>query len=1017
MSSIFGEPCPDNKIRGGIILDDSTLGLGEGLVDFFTGNFDTNWISGECVCGNDVIIPVPISLIKNAMKKGMSSIITKSGGRNFLSSLFSRLRGVSPISAGILGREIRFKTIRKYEELISKLKKEKSIAYNKIKGVIAEWEAKIAQIDNVLKEKFSQRKARLSDLANAESKVKNGRSFLKKIEDRGCKDIGNAVYPSEEILPGEIFFDSGNIGRFARRVANGESPRIPPMPKNLINSFLNCVDLLVGFYKSGAQEAQSLIPNLKQLIGFLDKEIASNQAAKNALKDQRKWAELTEDFVTKSKILDEVEREFIILKNSTDARADQSALRLIDFLEQTGYGASSFLMDLITYILEALNIVQRKKCTGSIIGLPDGLFGATLNEKTCECSSCPEGKLLCDLSSWVKHLPTTPGSRMSDELSVCIECCDDANPKARWFTGGLIGSVLQEFGIPPCTCECPTTKKQSESESGGYTTEWKDCDSENSCPRKDGSKTCRSKNPPDNLYGLRGSSFNSRYSWNEEECRWDCKIPCYETRPEGAGDSGECCFEGQVCSGPPDYECCEEGQLSSEGKCCPEGLIPSGGKCCPEGFTTSEGKCCPDERVCGTSTDSKCCSEGEKCVDGKCCQPCSPIPFPEGPYTACCKEDEDCLSIRNENDEVVGTECCKKDRSCGTCCDEPGDCSGPPWWVCCPSPRVLCQKDGKVSCCENGEVCSDGQCCPEERAGICGCCPEGHVCIEEEDSPFGNCCPQERVANGRCCPQNQISIENNCCPQERVVNNQCCPEGKVLTNNNCCDAQSCDSITFNNQSIQGVINDNCECEYEISCSLCSECPKNRVIKGYGSNWVNLINNKSCSDFTNKDTGVKYKSSCAECSSSSSSSECPDIEFGGVFNKGTHDENGECYYTISCWDCDDNKKCQELVKRNVKYKTIATYSGDSCEEYAKRNIGKRRDKPLWNKEQDCKSVCEEPQQCVNSEDCNNFDIGFGAGFCAESVPCECCNNKCTAQNEPCASSPPRENTGIFFLKDT
>jgi hypothetical protein len=145
----------------------------------------------------------------------------------------------------------------------------------------------------------------------------------------------------------------------------------------------------------------------------------------------------------------------------------------------------------------------------------------------------------------------------------------------------------------------------------------------------------------------------------------------------------------------------------------------------------------------------------------------------------------------------------------------------------------------------------------------------------------------------------------------------------------------CDSMNFNNQSIQGVRNDDCECEYELSCTLCSECPKNRVIKvKEGSSVFGVVNDKSCSDFTNKLAGVKYKSSCSECAGSSSSS-------------SSHPS-------------------------------------------------------------------EEPPQCVNSEDCNNFDIGFGAGFCAESVLCECCNNKCIAQNEPCVASPSRENIGIFSL---
>lgn len=227
----------------------------------------------------------------------------------------------------------------------------------------------------------------------------------------------------------------------------------------------------------------------------------------------------------------------------------------------------------LVWLLEVTSIVQEKNCMSNQAGLPDGIIGASLNEETCECSVCNSPYKLCDLNSWTEWvLPNTPGTRMSDELNVCIQCCDNAYPKPRFWSGGWIGNIAQEFGIPPCTCECPE-------EVDGKAMQWAKC--EDGCERSSvnwlsDKKACREKTPPQSNckwdskiceWVCPSSSSSSQCPpgyrrvkkkslWlEEEECQKDC------TYPEFSCDLGFCCIEN-LFSGGNDCLPCESSSSS-----------------------------------------------------------------------------------------------------------------------------------------------------------------------------------------------------------------------------------------------------------------------------------------------------------------------------------------------------------------------------------------------------------------------------------------------------------------------
>lgn len=241
------------------------------------------------------------------------------------------------------------------------------------------------------------------------------------------------------------------------------------------------------------------------------------------------------------------------------------------------------------WVLEKTAIVQEKNCLSNQSGLPEGLFGADLDRNTCRCSVCTPGyPNLCDLSTWVgDNLPSAPGARQSDEFNVCMKCCDNAKPQAKWYTGGIIGYTIQElFSSPPCSCECPEDFQ-------GYKMEWFACDGDNSCTRGPfnvyGNHTCRRK---ESHY----SGMN--YRWDTTACAWVCADPCGQ----------DCCTASEVClDGSSGNKCCcqsAQSYCNGDGTCsdCPPGYTNVNSPTGMLGIQQTEcvENCLADSSICGT---------------------------------------------------------------------------------------------------------------------------------------------------------------------------------------------------------------------------------------------------------------------------------------------------------------------------------------------------------------------------------------------------------------------------------
>ena len=107
------------------------------------------------------------------------------------------------------------------------------------------------------------------------------------------------------------------------------------------------------------------------------------------------------------------------------------------------------------------------------------------------------------------------------------------------------------------------------------------------------------------------------------------------------------------------------------------------------------------------------------------------------------------------------------------CCESYQFCYRDPFIVKCePCPTTLC---GGM-CCQTGQTCVNGRCCPVDR--VCGnvCCPTGQMCVNGSCQP----CPADRVCGGVCCPPGQTCVNGTCqaCPADRVCGNICCPPGR-----------------------------------------------------------------------------------------------------------------------------------------------------------------------------------------------------------------------------------------------
>ena len=85
-----------------------------------------------------------------------------------------------------------------------------------------------------------------------------------------------------------------------------------------------------------------------------------------------------------------------------------------------------------------------------------------------------------------------------------------------------------------------------------------------------------------------------------------------------------------------------------------------------------------------------------------------------------------------------------------------------------------------------------------------------------------------------------------------------CPTGQEYDQECIC---KCSEIKFNGEDVSGSWDEeSSKCLYEVTCYQCTECPTGRTRKLEKSQ----IDGKSCSSFTNADTGQKYVDDCGSC---------------------------------------------------------------------------------------------------------------------------------------------------------
>lgn len=468
----MADNCTGNKIRGGITIY-GAAGPAQAAAAILNGEFDFNF---ECVCGTNIVVPVPVSLLKN----GLKNLFMSRGPR----------------------------------ALLQWLKAGRQAAYSRI----------AARAAKTLRPKYNVAAAKASDLMGKLGSLYTDRADIKKqlAKVPGLKEKYEAASRGANINFQKFACSSiGNKAQWKDWVSSGATVNIDGN-----DQWIRCWRAAKAFFDSQKMLGKTL-------------KTAEEWGAKLA-KVENKIEELKKKATQAVKERDKLEKALLLTENSNIDVSDIDAM--IDSLPPEAQ--ATFLdhfMDGFMWMLEVTSIVQKKYCMSNTAGLPDGIYGAGLNEDTCECSQCSNGKL-CDLSSWVRYLPNTPGSRQSDELNVCINCCDDAHPKARWFTGGIIGSVVQEFGVPPCSCECPT-------EVDGKKTEWVECEAPNACERGtifSDKRACKTLVPPD------GKSLSqSKYKWDADTCAWVCKTPC----GSDCCDVDKCCKDGvcETCC-PPGYQ-------------------------------------------------------------------------------------------------------------------------------------------------------------------------------------------------------------------------------------------------------------------------------------------------------------------------------------------------------------------------------------------------------------------------------------------------------------------------------
>jgi hypothetical protein len=207
-----------------------------------------------------------------------------------------------------------------------------------------------------------------------------------------------------------------------------------------------------------------------------------------------------------------------------------------------------------------------------------------------------------------------------------------------------------------------------------------------------------------------------------------------------------------------------------------------------------------------------------------------------GGYTYCCPPDQKpcagtCMAAScTRQHEIFDT------NSCSCVCEEPyvrnlvGTCACPecplglPYLIddctcasACPPDRVECELLApgfatRPFCCQPGEECAEGHCCPAGQIwctdkccdpdqccdGVCcnklpDCialggqceCASGHCCVTGQIWCDDICCYPSQCTDGHCCPSG-IWCGGKCCDPAQCCRGICCPTGQVCSEGNCC---------------------------------------------------------------------------------------------------------------------------------------------------------------------------------------------------------------------------------------
>jgi hypothetical protein len=226
---------------------------------------------------------------------------------------------------------------------------------------------------------------------------------------------------------------------------------------------------------------------------------------------------------------------------------------------------------------------------------------------------------------------------------------------------------------------------------------------------------------------------------------------------------------------------CPPGQVPCDfDKCCPcpSGTAPCPGatatECCEcePNYTPCVDHCCPNTLTCcvlpdGTGECAALKYDGGNCgACGVACEPgtvcCNEQCVPEkwccaGVNTDILTDSENCggCTERGEGEK------CASDESCYQ-----GKC------VRCPPGQAPC---GSQHCCEPGETCCNGACCPNDCCGTT-CCQPGEGCCGEQCVP--PCAPGERrdPTTCKCVPESVFcGCQGTCWPDEATCEANCQP--------------------------------------------------------------------------------------------------------------------------------------------------------------------------------------------------------------------------------------------------